>query len=193
MWLMWLCTETLTCKIAAPFRLIYHTSCTVTQTFALLLSWNGLSRSGMKPGHSGTCCLALGFDMKQMMTLSVTAFTLPLTHARRNTEGTEDLGHRARTLIRLSVQAGPPPGRQVSLAHAKQPHTHTLLLYLLLSAACPWQHKLHRAEPDLRFPLVLNALGWILQQNACWAGWLAFSLSALSHPKQGCVMCILFL
>lgn len=44
----------------------------------------------MKAGLSGTSCLAPGFDMKQMMTLSVTSFTLSNTHARTQRKPWED-------------------------------------------------------------------------------------------------------
>lgn len=44
----------------------------------------------MKAGLGGTSCLAPGFDMKHMMTLSVTAFPLSNTHARTQREPCED-------------------------------------------------------------------------------------------------------
>lgn len=112
-WPTFMCTETLMRKMVAPFQLIY---CAITQKYALLLSWNGLSRSGMKPGHSGTCFLSLGFDVKQMMTPNLTAFTLPLTHVP---------GHRAKTLISASRTTSQKTGEHRTCKAATHTHAHT--------------------------------------------------------------------
>lgn len=46
----------------------------------------------MRPGLGGTSCLAPGFDMKQMMTPSATAFTLPSQTRAQEHGGDRRLG-----------------------------------------------------------------------------------------------------
>lgn len=75
----------------------------------------------MKAGLSGTSCLAPGFDMKQMMTLSVTAFPLSNTHARTQRELCEDLD-QASSGSAASRPTSLKTGESLSLKHT---HTRT--------------------------------------------------------------------